>query len=140
MASKKETPLAATGGASRESLGSVSTSSNSRSAVPAQSAVHQNERGEKAAPGQNGPAGAGQNFAGELIWELEKYGGKLIVGEREYHGKRFVDFRHWVGEFGDKPTAKGVTIPLPEVEGLAVALLAHVDGRALSAPERETDK
>jgi hypothetical protein len=63
-------------------------------------------------------------FTGPPVWELEKRGGRLLAGEREYKGSRFFELRLWAGD-GDKPTGKGVTMPCDAVAGLAEALAAY---------------
>ena len=66
-------------------------------------------------------------FTGEPVWELVRYDGKLIAGEREFRGKRFFELRLWAGEHGDTPTQKGVTLPPEQVRHLANALLSYAD-------------
>ena len=68
-------------------------------------------------------------FTGPPIWTLKKRQCVLIAGEREYKGSRFFELREWTGE-GEKPTAKGVTLPPDKVAGLAEALAAYVASRA----------
>ena len=58
------------------------------------------------------------------IWTLEKRGGVVLAGEREYKGSRFFELRQWAGD-GTVPTKHGVTIPPDEVEALARAMLDY---------------
>jgi len=74
-------------------------------------------------------------FTAPPIWELQKHEGRLVAGEREHKGWRFFEVRLWVGQHGDKATAKGVTVPLDKVESLARAMLAYAEQKALSGPE-----
>ena len=67
-------------------------------------------------------------FTGPPVWTQEKREGVLIAGEREYKGAVFFEIRLWTGE-GDKPTAKGVTLPCDAVAGLAEALAAYTASR-----------
>lgn len=77
-------------------------------------------------------------FTDKPVWELSRADGRLIAGEREFHGKRFFELRLWAGERGDTPTRKGVTLPPEYVRELADALLAYADRRdavVLDKPE-----
>ena len=73
------------------------------------------------------PAGSLPGFTGEPDWELARYEGNLVAGERTFHGKRFFELRLWAGEHGDKPTKKGVTLPPENVRDLAIALMSYAD-------------
>ena len=75
-------------------------------------------------------------FSDKPVWELARFDGKLIAGEREFHGKRFFELRLWAGESGDKPTRKGVTLPPEYVRELADALLAYADMRDAAVLEK----
>lgn len=77
-------------------------------------------------------------FTDAPIWELSRFDGLLIAGEREFHGKRFFELRLWAGENGDKPTKKGVTIPPGQVRALADALLSYAERRDAAALEPRT--
>lgn len=66
-------------------------------------------------------------FSDEPVWELARFDGKLIAGERKFHGRRFFELRLWAGEQGDTPTKKGVTLPPENVRDLANALLSYAD-------------
>ncbi len=77
-------------------------------------------------------------FTDAPIWELVRFDGKLIAGEREFRGKRFFELRLWAGEDGDKPTQKGVTLPPEQVRALADALLSYADRRDAAALETRT--
>jgi len=74
-------------------------------------------------------------FTSPPIWELAKYDGLLIAGEREYKGQQFFELRLWAGEHCDKATAKGVTMPIEAVAGLARALTAYAPANAPNGPE-----
>lgn len=74
-------------------------------------------------------------FTSPPVWELAKYDGRLIAGEREFKGRTFFELRHWAGEHGDKATQKGVTMPIEAVAGLAEALMAYAAQNAPSGPE-----
>lgn len=73
-------------------------------------------------------------FTAPPIWEHRKYDGLIVVGEREYKGRRFLDIRMWVGEHGEKATKVGITVPLEAVAGLARALTAYAADIASSEP------
>lgn len=77
-------------------------------------------------------------FTSPPVWELSRYDGKLIAGEREFHGKRFFELRIWAGEHGDTPTKKGVTLPPENVRELADALQAYADRLDLAALQSGT--
>ena len=66
------------------------------------------------------------------VWSLDKRGGKVLAGEREYKGARFFEVRHWASE-GTVATKHGVTIPPGEVASLGHALLNY----AKSLSERD---
>ena len=72
-------------------------------------------------------------FVAQPVWELARYDGRLVAGEREYRGKRFFELRLWAGEQGNTPTHKGVTVPLEHVRDLADALLSYADAREQAA-------
>lgn len=76
-------------------------------------------------------------FTDSPVWELARFDGRLIAGEREFRGKRFFELRLWAGEHGDKPTQKGVTLPLEHVRALADALLSYADARDAAALETQ---
>lgn len=67
------------------------------------------------------------------VWELTKRDGVLVAGEREFRDARFFEVRLWAGD-GDKPTAKGITLPCDEVRSLGESLVAYADRRDASAP------
>ncbi len=71
-------------------------------------------------------------FDARPVWELAKRDGVLVAGEREYKDARYFELRLWAGD-GDKPTAKGVTLPCDAVRSLAEAMMAYADRRAASA-------
>ncbi|ANU08453.1 transcriptional coactivator p15/PC4 family protein [Paraurantiacibacter namhicola] len=73
-------------------------------------------------------------FTDAPVWELARFDGRLIAGEREFRGKRFFELRLWAGEHGDKPTQKGVTLPTEQVRALADALQSYADRRDAIAP------
>lgn len=75
-------------------------------------------------------------FTAQPVWELARYDGRLIAGEREFRGKRFFELRLWAGEHGDTPTQKGVTLPPEHVRALADALSSYADMRELAAREK----
>lgn len=77
-------------------------------------------------------------FTDAPVWELARFDGRLIAGEREFRGKRFFELRLWAGEHGDKPTPKGVTLPPEHVRGLADALLSYAEARDTAALETRT--
>lgn len=74
-------------------------------------------------------------FTGPPVWELDKYTGRLVAGEREYQGRRFFELRYWTGEGGVTATKKGVSMPPDAVAGLARALTAYAATIAPSGPE-----
>ncbi|MCK0098453.1 transcriptional coactivator p15/PC4 family protein [Qipengyuania sp. S6317L1] len=74
-------------------------------------------------------------FTSPPVWELDKHDGRLVAGEREYKGRLFFELRLWAGQHGDKATAKGVTLPVESVEGLANALTAYAKAKALQGPQ-----
>lgn len=76
-----------------------------------------------------------QGFTSPPVWELQKYDGRLVAGEREYKGRTFFELRLWAGKHGEKATAKGVTMPVESVESLADALTAYAKAKALQGPE-----
>lgn len=77
-------------------------------------------------------------FNEEPVWELSRFDGKLIAGEREFHGKRFFELRLWAGDKGDTPTKKGVTLPPESERELADALLSYADRRDAAALDPPT--
>lgn len=74
-------------------------------------------------------------FIAPPVWELQRRDGRIVAGVREYKGRQFFELRLWAGQHGDKATAKGVTLPLDSVAGLARALTAYSQENALSRPE-----
>lgn len=74
-------------------------------------------------------------FTDHPVWQLARFDGRLIAGEREFRGKRFFELRLWAGEEGDTPTQKGVTLPPEQVRALADALLSYADRRDAAALE-----
>lgn len=64
------------------------------------------------------------DFTRPPIWEHEKHSSRLIAGEREFKGTRFLDLREWAGA-GEIATRKGITIPLDAVPEFAQALTAY---------------
>ena len=74
----------------------------------------------------------GPDFVVGPVWSLDKRGGKVLAGEREYKGARFFEVRHWASE-GTIATKHGVTIPPGEVASLGHALLNY----AKSLSERD---
>lgn len=64
-------------------------------------------------------------FNSQPVWELSKYGGVVVAGERTFKGKAFFELRFWSGERGEKATHKGVTIPIGAVADLAEALTLY---------------
>lgn len=72
-------------------------------------------------------------FTRPPVWEHSKRDGRLVAGEREFKGAQFFELRIWSGEYGDKATHKGVTMPLDAVPELARALTAYVADRARRA-------
>ena len=74
-------------------------------------------------------------FTDAPVWELARYDGRLIAGEREFRGKRFFELRLWAGEHGDRPTQKGITLPPEQVRALGDALLAYAARREAAALE-----
>lgn len=71
-------------------------------------------------------------FTAPPVWELDKYGGRLVAGEREFKGRRFFELRYWAD---DKATKKGVTMPVDSVPDLARALMAYAATIAPNGPE-----
>ena len=45
-------------------------------------------------------------FTDAPVWELARFDGRLVAGEREFRGKRFFELRLWAGEDGEKPTQR----------------------------------
>ncbi len=74
-------------------------------------------------------------FTAPPVWELVKYDGRLVAGEREFKGRRFFELRLWAGEHGDTATGKGVTLPIEAVPDLARALTAYAATIAPSGAE-----
>lgn len=72
-------------------------------------------------------------FTAPPVWELDKHGGRLVAGEREFKGRRFFELRFWAD---DKATKKGVTMPVDSVCDLARALTAYAATIAPNGPER----
>lgn len=58
----------------------------------------------------------------------------LIVAEREYKGRTFLDMREWVDN-GATATGKGITIPLDAVADVARALAHYAESLALEPPK-----
>jgi len=77
-------------------------------------------------------------FTTSPVWELTRFDGRLVAGEREFRGKRFFELRLWAGEHGDRPTQKGVTLPPEHVRGLAEALLSYAQAQDAAALEAHT--
>ena len=77
-------------------------------------------------------------FTDAPVWELARFDGRLVAGEREFRGKRFFELRLWAGEDGEKPTQKGVTFPPEHVRALADALLSYADARDAAALDPRT--
>lgn len=77
-------------------------------------------------------------FTNPPVWELVRFEGRIIAGEREFHGKRFFELRLWAGEQGDRPTKKGVTIPPEHVRGLAKALSSYAEALDAAALDTQT--
>lgn len=71
---------------------------------------------------------APDGFTGPPVWELEKRGGRLLAGEREFKGASFFEVRLWIGD-GKTPTGKGITMPCEAVAGFADALAAYAASR-----------
>ena len=63
------------------------------------------------------------DFVTAPIFELAKGNTKLVVGEREYKGARFLDIRDWAKD-GQQATGKGATVPLEAVPDFARAVAA----------------
>lgn len=74
-------------------------------------------------------------FTAPPFWEHRKYEGLIVVGEREYKTRRFLDIRMWVGEYGEKATKVGVTVPIKAVPDLARALTAYAANLSPTEPD-----
>lgn len=127
----KMPPVAATTGGQSKSVEAFDPSSiYNRASLSKQRLGDKTGRKQAASPARSLPG-----FIGDPVWELTRYDGTLVAGERQYQGKRFFELRLWAGEDGNKPTKKGVTLPVKSVRDLAIALLSYAE--RLDAKERK---